>query len=88
MCSSLEAKYQNPKILCKTEQSLSAIVVLLLRITFLQPAWAQQPELVCGSEIFGISCAIDFLGETSHLSSLYFTFLIYSKVINGTDLLC
>jgi len=33
-----KAKRQNPKILCKTQQPLSAIAVQLPRITFPQPA--------------------------------------------------
>lgn len=58
-----KAKHQNPKILCKTKQTLSAIAVLLLRITFPQPEQAQQLQLLPEYKRSGSGNAIDFLSE-------------------------
>jgi len=58
-----KAKHQNPKILSKTKQTLSAIAVLLLRITFPQPERAQQLQLLPESKRSDSGNAIDFLSE-------------------------
>lgn len=57
MCSNWEESQT-----CKIQQPLSAIAVLLLRITFSQPAQAHQLELVSESRRCGTGYAIDFLG--------------------------
>lgn len=58
-----KAKHQNPKILSKTKQTLSAIAVLLLRITFPQLERAQQLQLLPESKRSDSGNAIDFLSE-------------------------